>query len=315
MRVFVAGSTGVIGRNLVPLLIESGHDVIALSRTPQKARQLEALGARVALADALNKEQLTAAIRKAEPEVIINELTALAGNETGNFKKFDEEFALTNRFRTEATDTMLAAGRMVGTRRFITQSFCGWPFAPVGGPIKTEEDPLDPNPPASFSKSLAAIRYQEDVVRKATYVQALALRYGLLYGPGTGIAKGSAIIELVRKRRMPIVGNGAGIWSFIHVNDAARATAAAVSRGDPGIYNIVDDEPAPVSTWLPALAAAVGAKPPRHVPVWLAKFAIGDGGVAMMTTMRGGANAKAKRELGWQPVYSSWRRGFVEGLG
>jgi len=289
--------------------------VIALSRTPEKARQLEARGARVALADALNKEQLTAAIRKAEPEVIINELTALAGNETGNFKKFDEEFALTNRFRTEATDTMLAAGRMVGTRRFITQSFCGWPFAPVGGPIKTEEDPLDPNPPASFSKSLAAIRYQEDVVRKATYVQALALRYGLLYGPGTGIAKNSAIIELVRKRRMPIVGNGAGIWSFIHVNDAARATAAAVSRGDPGIYNIVDDEPAPVSTWLPALAAAVGAKPPRRVPVWLAKFAIGDGGVAMMTTMRGGANAKAKRELGWQPVYSSWQRGFVEGLG
>jgi nucleoside-diphosphate-sugar epimerase len=315
MKIFVAGSTGVIGRNLLPLLLESGHDVMALSRTSEKARELEALGAKAALADALNKDDLTAAIRKAEPEVIINELTALVGNETGNFKKFDEEFALTNRFRTEVTDTMLAAGRMVGTRRFIAQSFCGWPFAPQGGPIKTEEDPLDPNPPASFSKSLAAIRYQEDTLRRATDLQALALRYGLLYGPGTGIAKDSAIIKLVRKRRMPIVGDGAGVWSFTHVSDAARATAAAVSRGEPGIYNVVDDEPAPVSTWLPVLAAAVGAKPPRKVPVWLARLAIGDGGVAMMTTMRGGANAKAKRELGWQPIYSSWRRGFVEGLG
>jgi len=315
MKVFVAGSTGVVGRNLVPLLLENGHDVIALSRTQQKARDLEVLGARVAIADPLNKEQLTAAIRKAEPEVIINELTALAGNETGNFKKFDQEFALTNRFRTEVTDTMLAAGRMVGTRRFIAQSFCGWPYARQGGPVKTEEDPLDPNPPASFSKSLAAIRHQEDALRNAVGMQTLALRYGLFYGPGTGVAKDSPIVKLVRKRRMPIVGNGAGVWSFIHMTDVARATAAAVSRGEPGIYNIVDDEPATVSTWLPALAAAVGARPPFRVPVWLGKLAIGEGGVSMMTMMRGGSNAKAKRELDWQPVYSTWRRGFVEGLG
>lgn len=313
MKVFIAGSTGAVGKFLVPLLVENGHEVVALVRSAQKAKALEAIGAKVAVADALSKEELTAAIRRAEPEVIIHQLTALAG--AGNFKKWDEEFALTNRFRTEVTDTMLAAARMVGTRRFIAQSFCGWPFAREGGPIKTEEDLLDPNPPASFSKTLAAIRYLEDTVRRTVDLQALGLRYGSFYGPGTGIAKDAPIIDLVRKRRMPIVGNGAGIWSFIHIQDAARATVAAISRGAPGIYNVVDDEPAPVSTWLPILADAVGAKSPWKVPVWLGKLSIGDGGVSMMTTIRGGSNAKAKRELGWQPIYPSWRRGFVEGLG
>jgi nucleoside-diphosphate-sugar epimerase len=230
----------------------------------------------------------------------------------GNFKKFDEEFAPTNRFRTEVTDTMLAAARMVGTRRFIAQSFCGWPFAREGGPVKTEEDPLDPAPPASFSKTLAAIRYLESTLRKTTRLQALALRYGFFYGPGTGIAKDGAIVNLVRKRRMPIVGDGTGIWSFIHIEDAARATVAAIPRGAPGIYNVVDDEPAPVSSWLPFLAEVLDAKPPWKVPVWLAKLAIGDGGVSMMTRTRGGSNAKAKGELGWQPIYPSWRHGFVE---
>jgi nucleoside-diphosphate-sugar epimerase len=313
MRVFVAGSTGAVGKFLVPHLVQNGHEVVALVRDAQKAKALEVMGAQVALADALNKEELTAAIRRTEPEVIIHQLTALTG--VGNFKKLDEEFALTNRFRTEVTDSMLAAARLVGTRRFIAQSFCGWPFAREGGPVKTEEDPLDPNPPASFSKILAAIRYLEDTVRKTTNLQALALRYGFFYGPGTGIAKDGLIVELVRKRRLPIVGDGAGIWSFIHISDVARATVAAVSHGDPGIYNVVDDEPAPVSTWLPALAEAVGAKPPYKVPVWLGKLAIGGGGVSMMTKIRGGSNAKAKRELGWQLDYPSWRRGFVEGLG
>jgi 2-alkyl-3-oxoalkanoate reductase len=313
MRVFVAGSTGAVGKFLVPHLVQNGHEVVALVRDARKAKALEVMGAQVALADALNKEELTAAIRRTEPEVIIHQLTALTG--VGNFKKLDEEFALTNRFRTEVTDTMLAAARLVGTRRFIAQSFCGWPFAREGGPVKTEEDPLDPNPPASFSKILAAIRYLEDTVRKTTNLQALALRYGFFYGPGTGIAKDGLIVELVRKRRLPIVGDGAGIWSFIHISDVARATVAAVSHGDPGIYNVVDDEPAPVSTWLPALAEAVGAKPPYKVPVWLGKLAIGGSGVSMMTKIRGGSNAKTKRELGWQLDYPSWRRGFVEGLG
>ncbi|MGE3976990.1 MAG: NAD-dependent epimerase/dehydratase family protein [Nitrospira sp.] len=313
MKVFVAGSTGAIGRVLVPQLVEKGHEVVALVRDDQKAEALLAVGATVAVADALNKEALTAAIRKAEPEIIIHQLTALA--HAGNLKRLDDEFVLTNRFRTEVTDTLLAAARLVGVRRFIAQSFCGWPFAREGGPVKAEEAPLDPNPPTGFAKILAAIQYLEDTVRKTVDLRVLALRYGPFYGPGTGIAQDGPVIKLVRKRMLPIVGNGAGIWSFIHIHDAARATVAAVSSGSPGIYNVVDDEPAPVATWLPALAGAVGAKPPYRVPVWLGKLAIGEGGVSMMTQIRGGSNAKAKRELGWEPTYQTWRRGFVEGLG
>ncbi len=314
MRVFVAGGSGAIGKQLVPLLLEHGHEVIALSRSAQKARALETLGAKVTIADALDREAVTEAIRRAGPEVIIHQLTGLA-SARGNFKQFDQEFALTNRFRTEGTDTLLAAARLVGARRFIAQSFCGWPFARVGGPVKTEADPLDPNPPASFRQTLAAIRYLEDAVCRATDLEALALRYGFFYGPGTGIARDGVLVALVRQRRLPIVGDGGGIWSFIHIQDAARATVAAVERGAPGIYNVVDDEPAPVATWLPFLAEAVGAKPPRRIPAWLARLAIGEGGVAMMTQIRGGSNAKAKRELGWQPIYPSWRCGFVDGLG
>lgn len=313
MRVFLAGSTGAIGKQLLALLLQSPHEVVALVRSPQKAKAVEALGARAVVADALDKEVLTAVIRSEEPDVIIHQLTALTG--VKSFKKLDEEFALTNRLRTEALDTMLAAARLVGARRFIAQSFCGWPFAREGGPIKTEEDPLDPTPPANFRQTLAAIRYLEKTVRMATGVEALALRYSFLYGPGTSIGKDGEVLELVRKRRIPIVGVGAGIWSFTHIQDAARATLAAITRGAPGIYNVVDDEPAPVSIWLPYLATALGAKPPRKVPVWLAKLLIGDGGVSMMTQIRGASNAKAKREFGWVPVYSSWRRGFVEGLG
>jgi len=313
MRVFLAGGTGAVGKRLLPRLVESGHEVIGLVRTPEKGKAVEALGAKAVVADALNKNELTHAIRRAEPEVIIHQLTALAG--VANFKKFEEDFALTNRFRTEVTDTMLAAARAVGTRRFIVQSFCGWPFAREGGPVKNEDAPLDPNPPAGFRTILAAIEYLEDAVRRTVDLQALALRYGIFYGPGTGIAKDGVLVELVRKRKMPIVGDGAGIWSFIHIDDVARATVAAISQGKPGIYNIVDDEPAPVSVWLPALAEAVGAKRPWKVPVWLGNLALGDGGVSMMTKIRGGSNAKAKRELMWHPIYPSWRRGFIEGLG
>lgn len=313
MRVFVAGSSGAVGRVLVPLLIETGHEVTALARATQKARALVAMGAKVALADALDEEGLTAAVTKARPDAIIHQLTSILP--VGNFKRLDEEFALTNRLRTEATATLLAAAPEAGARRFIAQSFCGWPFARVGGPVKTEADPLDPDPPAAFRRTLAAIRHLEEAVRSTTDLQALALRYGIFYGPGTGIAKDGPIVDLVRRRRIPIVGSGGGIWSFIHINDVARATVAALTRGDPGIYNVVDDEPAPVSTWLPALAAAVGARPPYRVPVWLGRLAIGEGGVSMMTAIRGGSNAKAKRDLGWQPTFASWRRGFAKGLG
>lgn len=313
MKVFVAGGTGAIGKFLLPLLIQKGYEVIALVRTSEKGKKIKSLGAKFSVADALNKEKLIAAIRKTEPEVIIHLLTSLAG--AGNFKKVDEEFALTNRFRTEVLDTMLTAARLVGTRRFIAQSFCGWPFAREGGPVKTEVDPLDPNPPDSFKKTLSAILYLENVVRQAEEIQALALRYGIFYGPGTGIANDGSIVRMIRKRKLPIVGDGGGIWSFIHIEDAARATLAAISYGIPGIYNIVDDEPAPVSEWLPFLANTVGAKPPLHIPAWLARLAIGDGGVSMMTKIRGGSNIKAKSELRWQLIYNTWRHGFIEGLG
>jgi 2-alkyl-3-oxoalkanoate reductase len=236
MRVFVAGSTGAIGRILVPQLVENGHEVIALVRNDRKAQTLLAVGAKVAVADAFNKEELTAPIRKAEPEVIIHQLTSLT--HVGNLKKLDDEFVLTNRFRIEVTDTLLALARLVGARRFIAQSFCGWPFAREGGPVKAEEDPLDPNPPIGFSKTLAAIQYLEDTVRKTVDLQALAMRYGPFYGPGTGIAKDGPVVELVRKRMLPIVGDGAGIWSFVHIVDA-------VARRSPPFRAVVQGS----TTW------------------------------------------------------------------
>jgi len=312
MRIFLAGSTGVIGRALVPRLIAAGHEVVALTRSRAKSTVVEELGARAALADPLDRGALHAAVVAARPEVIVHQLTALT--RIGDFRKFDQELALTNRFRTEVTDTLLAAAREVGARRFLAQSFCGWPFARTGGPIKTEEDPLDPCPPPSFRRTLAAIVHLERAVTQSTGLAALALRYGMLYGPGTALSAGGAIVEAVRRRALPLVGDGAGVWSFLHVEDAATATVAAVERGAPGLYNVVDDEPAPVSEWLPHLARTLGAPRPRRVPAWLARLAIGAGGVSMMTRVRGGSNARAKRELGWTPRHASWRQGFVHAL-
>lgn len=312
MKVFVTGGTGALGKFLLPQLLENGHEVVALTRSANKAELIERTGVTSVIADPLNKQQLTAAVRRAEPEVIIHELSALSG--VGNFRKFDQEFALTNRFRTEVTDTLLAAARTIGTRRFIAQSFCGWPYAKKGGPVKTEEDPLDPKPPESFTKTLAGIRYLEEKMRSTTFLEGLALRYGTFYGPGNSIGKGGAVYKTVRRRQLPIIGGGGAIWSFIHTMDAARATVAAISHGAPGVYNIVDDEPAKVSVWLPALARAIGAKPPYKIPHWLGELLVGKAGVAMMTQIRGCSNAKAKQELNWKPVYSSWRVGFVDGL-
>jgi nucleoside-diphosphate-sugar epimerase len=312
MKVLVTGGTGAIGKFLLPLLLENKHEVTALTRSVIKEVQLEDSGVSAIVVDPLDKQGLTAAVRRAEPDVIIHQLSALSG--VGNFRKFDQEFALTNRFRTEVTDTLLAAARTIGTRRFIAQSYCGWPYAKKGGPVKTEEDPLDPKPPESFTNTLAAIRYLEDTVRRTTFLEALALRYGMFYGPGTAIGKGGAILKMTKQRRFPIVGGGGGVWSFIHLLDAARATVAAISRGAPGIYNVVDDEPAKVATWLPALAKAIEAKPPYKIPHWLGELMIGKDGVSIMTQIRGCSNAKAKRELNWTPIYPSWRIGFVDGL-
>jgi 2-alkyl-3-oxoalkanoate reductase len=312
MKVFVTGGTGAIGQFLLPLLVENKHEVVALTRSANKATKLEDIGATAVIANPLDKQALTAAVRRAEPEVIIHQLTALSS--AGNFRKFDQEFALTNRFRTEVTDTLLAAARTIGTRRLIAQSYCGWPYAKKGSPVKTEDDPLDPKPPESFTKTLAAIRSLEDKLRGTTFLEGIALRYGNFYGPGTAIGKGGMIVKMIKKRRFPIVGGGGGIWSFIHVIDAARATIAAISRGAAGVYNIVDDEPAKVATWLPVLAKEVGARPPYKIPHWLGELMIGKAGVSMMTQIRGCSNAKAKRELNWTPVYPSWRIGFADGL-
>jgi nucleoside-diphosphate-sugar epimerase len=312
MRIFVAGASGALGAHLVPMLIDGGHDVVAMTRSPAKSDALRALGAEPAVADGLDRDAVMQAVLRAEPEVVIHQMTALA--EIKSMKRFDDEFALTNRLRTEGTDHLVEAARAAGARRLIVQSYGNWNYERTGTGPKSEEDPLDPDPPANQRASIAAIRHLERAVLEAGDLEAIALRYGNFYGPGNTIGRGGEIVELVAKRKMPIVGDGAGVWSFIHIADAASATMAAIDRGGPGIYNVADDEPAPVAEWLPELAKAVGAKPPRHVPVWLGRIAIGDVGVSMMTRIRGASNAKARRELGWEPRYRSWREGFVSGL-
>jgi nucleoside-diphosphate-sugar epimerase len=313
MRIFVAGATGALGRRLVPLLVQGGHQVTAMTRTAGKAAGLRAAGADPLVADALDREAVLGAVVAARPEVVVHQLTALAA--TTSMRRFDREFALTNRLRTEGTDNLLEAARAAGTRRLVAQSFAGWPFARVGGPVKTEDDPLDPDPPAQLRRTLDAIRHLEAAVLGTEGIQGLVLRYGGFYGPGTSAGAGGYLLEGLRRRRFPIVGAGTGVWSFIHIDDAAAATVAAVERGAPGIYQIVDDDPAPVSEWLPALAAAVGARPPRRVPAWVARLVAGEHAVVLMTEARGASNAKARRELGWRPVYRSWRQGFRSGLG
>jgi nucleoside-diphosphate-sugar epimerase len=315
MRIFVAGASGVIGKRLVPLLVENGHEVVGTTRSPEKVGSLRAGGAEPAVVDLLDPEAVIAAVHSARPEVVVHEATALAATSLTNMRKFDDEFAPTNRLRSEGTDHLLAAARAAGAHRFVAQSFAGWPYAREGGPVKSEDDPLDPNPPKAMRRTLAAIRHLETVVVGAEGIEGVVLRYGGLYGPGTSLStgEGDIYVDQIRKRRFPVVGGG-GLWSFVHIDDAVSATLAAIERGTRGIYNIVDDEPAPVSEWLPALAAAVGAKPPRRIPALLGRLLVGEAALAVMTEARGAANAKAKRELGWQPQYASWRQGFREGL-
>jgi nucleoside-diphosphate-sugar epimerase len=250
-------------------------------------------------------------VAEAEPEVIVHQLTALSGDL--DLRHFDRTFAETNRLRTEGTDHLLAAGRAVGITRFVAQSYAGWPAARTGGPVKTEDDPLDPAPPEAIRRTLDAIRHLENAVTGADWTEGVALRYGGFYGPGTSLGPdGGEMVEMIRKRKFPVVGDGAGVWSFIHIEDAADATVAAIEHGRRGIYNIVDDEPAAVAQWLPAAASAVGARPPRHVPRWLGRMLAGEAAAVMMTEVRGASNAKAKRELGWKPKHTSWRDGFTQ---
>jgi 2-alkyl-3-oxoalkanoate reductase len=305
MRVFVAGATGAIGARLVPELVRRSHEVVGTSRSSGNAARLRALGAEPVVLDLLDAGAVREAVAAARPDAIVHQATALAG--LSDLKHFDRSFAETNRLRTEGTDALLAAARETGVRRFVAQSFAGWPYARDDGAVKAEDDPLDPAPVAAMRETLAAIRHLE---REVVGAGGIALRYGGFYG-----SPDDAQLELVRKRRFPIVGDGGGVWSFVHLDDAATATALALERGAPGVYNVVDDEPAPVREWLPALAEAIGAEPPRRVPRWLGRLAAGEAGVVLMTEIRGASNAKAKRELGWTPRYPSWRQGFVEAYG
>jgi nucleoside-diphosphate-sugar epimerase len=281
-----------------------------MTRSESKQQLVRDLGGTPVVADALDRDAVARAVASARPEVIVHQLTAIPGSL--DLRHFDRDFATTNRLRTEATDHLLAAGRELGLERFVAQSFAGWPVARTGPTVKTEDDALDPEPAAPMRESHKAIRHLESAVTGADWTEGVVLRYGGFYGPGTSLSKdGGEQVELIRKRRYPVVGDGAGVWSFVHIEDAADATVAAVERGHRGIYNIVDDEPAPVSAWLPAIAGAVGAKPPRHVPRWLGRLLAGEAATVMMTEIRGASNAKAKRELGWKPGHPSWREGFA----
>lgn len=310
MRILVAGATGAVGLQLVPQLIAAGHSVVGTTRTPAKAEIIRRMGAEPAIADGLDAPVIRDAVIAAKPDVVIDQMTDLGA--VTDLRHFDRAFATTNRLRTEGTDFLLAAAREAGVKRFIAQSFCGWTYGRGGEAIKTEADELDPDPPEELRRTLQAIQHLEDAVTGSANPEGIVLRYGSFYGPDTGMLS-RAMIDQLRRRRVPLIGGGVGQWSFIHVDDAASATVAAIERGRPGeIYNIVDDEPADVSEWLPALAILVGARPPIRVPAWLGRLFAGEHLVSMMTEVRGGSNAKARRELGWRPAHPSWRQGFAE---
>jgi nucleoside-diphosphate-sugar epimerase len=307
MRVFVAGATGAIGRQLVPRLVAAGHDVHGMTRSEAKQALLSELGAVPVVADALDPGQVAEAVDRARPDAIVHELTAIGAVD---MRHFDRDFALTNRLRTEGTDHLLAAGQAVGVTRFVAQSNIGL-YAGTGAAVKSEEDPLRPPPAREMRSMVAAIRHLEEAVLGADWTEGIVLRYGAFYGPGTSLAPGQERFEMVRRRRFPVVGDGGGVWSFIHIADAADATVAAIERGRRGVYNVVDDDPAPVAEWLPALARTLGAKKPMRVPRFIARLFAGEAGAVMMTELRGASNAKAKRELAWRPAHPSWRQGFV----
>ncbi len=290
MKVFLAGATGAIGTRLVPLLVRAGHTVTGATRHRDKAESIRAAGAFPAVVDALNPRAVLEAVQRAEPDVIIHQLTAIPAR--FNMRHFDQAFALTNRLRSAGTDHLLVAARAVGCRRVIAQSYAGWPYARTGGWVKTEEDPLMSSPEPAWRQSLRAILHVESAVLEERTMEGFVLRYGAFYGPGTSLD-----------------------WSFIHIDDAAAATLAAVEANVPGLYNVTDDEPAPVSAWLPFLAEVLGAKAPRRIPPWLGRMAIGPHGVALMTEGRGASNQKAKSLLRWKLTWPSWRRGFQHGLG
>ena len=314
MRIFLAGATGAIGRQLLPRLVERGHEVIGMTRRESKQELIRELGGQPVVADALDPESVSQAIAHAEPEVIVHQLTAIP--HALDMRHFARDFAQTNRLRTEGTDHLLAAGRAVGVRRFVAQSNTNL-YARAGGPVKAEEDALDVSPPDQLRAAVEAMFHLEKAVMGAGWTEGVVLRYGAFYGPGTNISLGpeDEFVKAIRKRQVPLVGKAGGVWSFVHIEDAAEATANAVEGLGRGVYNVVDDEPAAVAEWLPAVAAAVGAPAPRRVPRWLGRLFAGEFATMMMTELRGASNAKAKRELAWAPRHASWREGFATGLG
>src|SRR5215203_3792323 len=307
MRVFVAGATGAIGKQLVPRLVAAGHEVHGMTRSESKQAMLDELGAVPVVADALDPDQVAEAVGGARPDVIVHQLTAIGAVDP---RHFDRDFALTSRLRTEGTDHLLSAGQAVGVRRFVAQSNAA-PYARAGGAVKSEEDPLDPTPAREWRTMVAALRHLEEAVLGAEWTEGIVLRYGGFYGPGTSMARGGEQFELVRKRKFPIVGDGGGVWSFVHIADAAEATLATIEHGHRGVYNVVDDDPAPVAEWLPALAQTLGARKPRRVPRFIGRLLAGEVTAVQMTELRGASNAKVKRELGWLPRHASWRQGFA----
>jgi nucleoside-diphosphate-sugar epimerase len=310
MRVFVAGATGAIGQPLVRTLIADGHEVTAMTRSPAKAEGLRAAGAEPVIADALDADAVMACVQRAQPEAIVNQLTAIPARLDP--RKIERDFAMTDRLRVESTRILLDAARAAGSRRVIAQSIA-FMYAPgPPGTVHTETDPLNPNPLKPFRRTAAAV---VELERQVLAADGLVLRYGYFYGPGSAISRAGSLASELARRRLPVVGGGGGVWSLIHVEDAALATAAALTRGDSGAYNVVDDEPAPVSEWLPALATAVGAPRPMRVPAWLARPLAGSYGVMTMTSAQGAANALVKKELGWRPRWPSWREGFRNALG
>jgi nucleoside-diphosphate-sugar epimerase len=307
MKVFVAGATGAIGTQLVPRLVAAGHEVHGMTRSASKQSMLREWGAVPVVADALDPDQVADAVGRAHPDVIVHQLTAIPAKL--NLRHFDRDFALTSRLRSEGTDYLLSAAQAVGVQRFVAQSYFG-AYARTGGAVKGEEDSLDPEPVRGMRDVEAAIRHLEEAVLGASWTEGIALRYGAFYGPGTSLAPGAEQVEMIRRRRFPLVGDGGGVWSFLHIEDAADATVAAVERGHRGVYNIVDDEPARVAEWLPAMARELGAKQPMRVSRFIGRMFAGEVGLVMMTELRGASNAKAKRELAWRPAHPTWREGF-----
>lgn len=309
MKVFVAGATGAIGTQLVPRLVAAGHEVDGMTRSASKKAMLSDLGATPVVADALDPDQVAEAVARSKPDVIVHQLTAIGAID---MRHFDRSFAITNRLRTEGTDHLLSAGQAVGVRRFVAQGVAGYgAYARTGAAVKTEQDPLESEPAREMGETLAAIRHLEEAVLGAGWTEGIVLRYGAFYGPGTTMAPGEEQFELIRQRKFPLVGDGGGVWSFIHIADAADATVAAVEHGTRGVYNVVDDDPAPVAEWLPTLAQTLGARKPMRVPRFVGRLFAGEAGVVMMTEIRGASNAKAKRELAWRPEHPSWRQGFA----